>query len=307
MDFHLITSFLVHVVLLPPASLFLLVALGWLLESRHPRLGKTISRGGVILLYLLCIPVGATLLIRPLESLTLALARPLDANAQAIVVLAAGRLANAPEFGGQHQPDYIALARLRYAAHLQHATGLPLLVTGGNVSHDMLHESKAVAMARALQQDFRTPVRWIEGAAETTAENAGNSARILQAESIHRILLVTDAMHMARSVEVFRQAGLDVVAAPTVFLRPRPTETLDLGDFIPTAEALRQSYYAIYEWVGLIWYRLQQPAGMAGTTGAGKGAGKGVDKGVGKGVGTSAGTSAGTSRAATKMATGAAA
>lgn len=265
MDLNLIASFLVHVVLLPPACLFLLIGAGWLLQLRWPLAGKCISRGAVLVLYVLCIPVGATLLIRPLEKLTHPLLTPDGSGAQAIVVLAAGRLAHAPEYDGLHQPDYIALARLRYAARLQHATGLPLLVTGGNVSRDALHDSKAAAMARALQEDFRTPVRWIEGASETTAENAGNSTRILRAAGIGRILLVTDAMHMPRSVAVFRQAGLEVTAAPTVFLRPRPTESLDLGDFIPTAEALRQSYYAVYEWIGLIWYRMRNEAPQKAT------------------------------------------
>ena len=259
MDLNLIISFLVHVVLLPPASLFILIGLGWLLQLRHPLAGMCLSRGAALILYVLCIPVGATLLIRPLENLTQALQTADGRGAQAIVVLAAGRLAHAPEYAGLHQPDYIALARLRYAAHLQHATGLPLLVAGGNVSHDALHDSKAAAMARALQEDFRTPVRWIEGNSETTEQNAVNSAHILHVANVRRILLVTDAMHMPRAAVMFRQAGLDVIAAPTVFLRPRPTESLDVGDFVPTAEALRQSYYAIYEWVGLLWYRLREP------------------------------------------------
>jgi uncharacterized SAM-binding protein YcdF (DUF218 family) len=202
-------------------------------------------------LFALCTEIGANLLVRPLENLTTPLASSSDTRAQAIVVLAAGRLEHAAEYGGKDIPDYIALGRLRYAAKLQHETGLPILVSGGNVAADGARESKADAMANALRDDFVTPVRWLEGESENTAENARFSARILRQDGVHRILLVTDAMHMPRAKMVFAQNGFDVVAAPTLFFgfeHPVPL------DFLPSAEGLRRSYYAIYEWIGLVWY-----------------------------------------------------
>ena len=255
MDFTIITAFIAHVLLLPPASLFLLIAVGWLLHWRWPRLGKVCSRTGLLLLFVLSTHAGADLLVAPLEAMTRPLAPGAAATAQAIVVLAAGRIEKAAEYDGTHVPDYIALARLRYAARLQHQTGLPILVTGGNRSNDALRESKAASMARALNEDFRTPVRWIEGDAETTADKARNSRRMLDTAGIRRILLVTDAMHMPRAEKVFRESGLEVIAAPTVFLHRTGFE---LTELIPTAEALRLSYYASYEWIGIFWYRLRQ-------------------------------------------------
>jgi uncharacterized SAM-binding protein YcdF (DUF218 family) len=254
MDFTIVTAFIAHVILLPPASLFLLILIGWLLQRRWPRLGQACRGIGISLLFVLSTHAGADLLVAPLEALTRPLAPGEAAKAQAIVVLAAGRLEKAPEYGGTHVPDYIALARLRYAARLQHQTGLPILLTGGNRSTDAMRESKAAGMARALREDFRTPVRWIEEDAETTAENARNSRRMLEASGVHRILLVTDAMHMPRSEKVFRESGLEVIAAPTVFLH---RTGFDLAELIPTAEALRLSYYAAYEWTGILWYRLR--------------------------------------------------
>ena len=205
----------------------------------------------LVLMYFLCTEIGSNLLVRPLENMTAPLASSSDTRAQAIVVLAAGRLEHAAEYGGKDIPDYIALARLRYAAKLQHGTGLPILVSGGNVAADGAGTSKAAAMASALREDFVTPVRWIEGASENTAENARFSAGILRQEGVHRILLVTDAMHMPRAKMVFAQAGLDVVAAPTMFFAAQSMGPLD---FLPSAEGLRRSYYAIYEWIGLFWY-----------------------------------------------------
>lgn len=241
---------------LPPASLFLLMAIGWLMQRRWPLAGRILGRAALLALLVLCMPAGADLLVAPLERRAVPLASSRGTGAQAIVVLAAGRQENAPEYGGTHLPDYIALARLRYAAHLQHETGLPILVSGGNRSRDAMHESKAASMARALREDFRTPVTWIEEQSETTAENALRSRDILRIQGVRRILLVTDAMHMARAEEVFRASGLEVVAAPTMFFTRRQQ---DLQGFLPNAEALRRAWYASYEWIGIAWYRLRRP------------------------------------------------
>jgi uncharacterized SAM-binding protein YcdF (DUF218 family) len=251
MSASLIASAIVRTLALPPLSLFLLVAAGWILHRWWPRLGRAVIVLALVVLYILCTEIGANLLVRPLENLTMPLASSIDTRAQAIVVLAAGRLEHAPEYDGNDIPDYIALARLRYAAKLQHETGLPIMVSGGNNLTEGDTRSKAEAMADALREDFVTPVRWIEGASKNTLENALFSARILRMDGVSRILLITDAMHMPRAKMVFSKAGLDVIAAPTMFFG---FESIGPFDFLPSAEGLRRSYYAIYEWMGLVWY-----------------------------------------------------
>lgn len=244
-----------HTLLLPPFSLFVLMALGLLITQWRPRLGRVITATAIVVLYFLCMEVGANFLVLPLENMTAPLAAAdldnQEIKAQAIVVLAAGRLRPAPEYDGAEIPDYIALARLRYAARLQHETDLPILVSGGNVTSPVASGSKAAAMATALREDFRTPVKWVEGLSDTTAENASFSARILHQNGIQRILLVTDAMHMPRAKRAFQRAGLEVIAAPTMFFGKKRISRLSL---LPSSEGLRRSYYATYEWLGLIWY-----------------------------------------------------
>jgi uncharacterized SAM-binding protein YcdF (DUF218 family) len=245
---------LVHILLLPPAGLFLLLIFGLLLGLRYPKTGRALSAGAVLLLFVLSTGVGARMLVTPLEQLTRALPTTQGIGAEAIVVLAAGRYANAPEYGGAEVPDYIALARLRYAAHLYRKTELPLLVSGGNGTAEGLYKPKAWAMATALRHDFSVPVRWIESASATTAENALFSAKMLKRDNVSRILLVTDAMHMPRSVMAFAENGMEVIPAPTVFFS---NGELTWRDFLPSAEHLRRSYYATYEWLGLIWYSMR--------------------------------------------------
>jgi uncharacterized SAM-binding protein YcdF (DUF218 family) len=109
-------------------------------------------------------------------------------------------------------------------------------------------------MARVLREDFKTEVAWEEGQSEDTAENALFSARILKAAGIRRVLLVTQAMHMPRARAEFIRAGIEVVPAPTLFYSQVKWSPLML---VPTASGLYRSFYAVHEWMGLIWYRLQ--------------------------------------------------
>jgi uncharacterized SAM-binding protein YcdF (DUF218 family) len=246
--------------ILPPTSLFLVIGIGLLLWRRRPRAGRIVAGTGLALLAWLSTTAGAGLFVAPLERLT----RPLQVlehtGAQAIVVLAAGRLTNAPEYGSRDIPDYLALARLRYAAHLQRRTGLPVLVSGSNgasgidpTGADRAY-SKADAMAVALREDFGVPVKWIEPLARDTGENATCSAALLQPDGIKRVLLVTDAMHMPRARAAFERAGLEVVDAPTMFYSDQAD---GLGGWLPSAEGMRRSWYAVYELLGIAWYRLR--------------------------------------------------
>lgn len=246
--------------ILPPANLFLLILVGLVLMRRRPRAGRALAATGLALLAVLSTTAGASLLVRPLEDMVTPLRAPERAGAQAIVVLAAGRLRAAPEYGGLDIPDYVALARLRYAAHLQRRTGLPLLVSGGVGARVVANGPRgrvgalAEAMAAALDGDFGVPVKWIEAGSRDTAENAAFSSAMLRRDGVRRILLVTDAMHMARARMAFEHAGMEVVDAPTMFFANQPFSP---GSWVPSAEGLRRSWYAVYELLGLGWYRLR--------------------------------------------------
>jgi uncharacterized SAM-binding protein YcdF (DUF218 family) len=246
--------------ILPPASLFLVIAVGLVLWRWRPRAGRIVAGTGLALLAFLSTTGGARLFVAPVERLTAPRQAPERGGAPAREVVAAGRVQHAPEYDNLDIPDYITLARLRYAAHLQRRTGLPVLVSGGNGSSGVDPDAddrawtKADAMAAALRDDFGVPVKWIEGRSRDTAENAAFSAALLRADGIQRILLVTDAMHMPRARTAFERAGLDVVSAPTMFFSRQPQP---LHAWVPSPEGMRRSWYALYELIGIAWYRLR--------------------------------------------------
>ncbi|RQO37083.1 YdcF family protein [Herminiimonas sp. KBW02] len=240
--------------LLPPFNLILLCAMGLLLRPRWPRLGVTVSVLALLILAVCSTRSGAMLFVTPLEKQNPTLQAGDTAGAQAIVVLGGSRITNAPEYGGQDIPSAISLHRLRYAASLYRSTHLPVLVSGGHP--DGGSTSEASVMARVLKEDFSVPVRWLEQTSNNTAENAQLSARMLRAAGVQRILLVTDAIHMQRAQWAYQQAGLEVVAAPTIFISSAHTTP---ADFLPSSQGLQLSAYALHEWLGLAWYRWRHP------------------------------------------------
>jgi len=144
----------------------------------------------------------------------------------------------APEYGGP-AADPVLLERLSYGAFVARNTGLPILVTGFRI--------EAIAMRDTLRRDFGIDVRWVDDKAYDTFENAGNSARLLEAAGVQRIVLVTHATHMWRSVHEFTAAGLDVVPAPCGMLAERD---LGIWRFLPNPEALLRAHTALYELLG---------------------------------------------------------
>ena len=224
--------------LLPPASLLMLGLLGLLLLRRRPRLARVCLIVSLGSLWLLSTPVVSDMLTRWVERFPAADLSKID-NAQAVVILGGGgQRAFAPEYAGAAVEPYL-LERVMYGAFAAKKTGLPVLVTGLEIEAQAMHDT--------LLRNFDIEARWIDSAAHDTYENARNSARLLQAAGVHRIILVTRATHMARAVHEFMAAGLEVMPAPVGVIAPR---SLRIYDFLPDPETLLRSYIAIYEILG---------------------------------------------------------
>ncbi|GAB6388357.1 YdcF family protein [Stutzerimonas marianensis] len=243
--------------LLPPGGLLLLLLVGWWLRRRAPRLAAGCFVAGFGGLWLMSLPVTVEWAARQVETEP-ALARSDWARAgqlaQAIVVLGAGREQADPGWGSD-QPSHIALERLRYASRLAKSTGLPILASGG--LHYGEPPSEALLAAEALQRDFSTQTRWLEERSRTTWENAVESAEILKAAGVERVLLVTSASHMPRARWCFEQVGLQVIPAPMGFLgvpNGRP-----FGGWLPESKAIWQNGALLNEAAGLLLYPLLYP------------------------------------------------
>lgn len=242
----------------PPSSLLILLLLSFVLRKRWPKVALTSFILGVAGLYIMSLPITVEYAARALETetpLTQAQWPSLNQQADAIVILGGGREVNDPAWQGD-QPSLMAMQRLRYGARLAKATNLPVLVSGG--LHFGQPPSEAQIMADSLAEDFGITARWLEGESRTTWENALYTAKILQAEGIQRVLLVTDAWHMPRSRWSYEQLGFSVTSAPVGFLSG--ANSRPLNGWMPESKALWQNTALLNEAIGALLYRLSYRA-----------------------------------------------
>lgn len=155
--------------------------------------------------------------------------------------------------------------RVIYAGKLYRDGKAPkLILSGGRVDWRPSSASEAEDMATLLEtMGVPRSAMLLESNSLNTRENAVNTQKIMQAQGIQRILLVTSAMHMPRSLLIFRKLGIEPIPAPTDFTAIQldqaakgSTEAAIL-DALPNADQLRRTTRAIKEYVGILVYRLR--------------------------------------------------
>jgi uncharacterized SAM-binding protein YcdF (DUF218 family) len=246
---------LLQMLVLPPAGPLLLAVAGAWLTRAHGRgarrAGWTLLVAGLASQWLLATPVVAGALSAAAQRCpALDLARPVEAQA---VVILGGDWARreASEYGGAPAAGDGLLGRVVYGAYVAHHTGLPLLISG------FPHEVQA--MRASLSRDLGLEPRWLEDRSRDTFESAQRSALMLQAVGVHRIILVTSAVHEWRAMHEFQSAGLAVVPAPEGFWSwpvsgPRR--------YWPSSGALKASTDALHEIVGDLARRAMAALGV---------------------------------------------
>lgn len=241
---------IVQRLILPPANILLLLLFGFLLIRHHRNLGRLFITAGFLLLYGLSISPVSSALIAPLERDY----RPVNVRlvkADVIVVLGGGAI-DRSWLGLPPEPGEGSIQRVAAGVKLYRALHIPLLLTGGTGDPEQPQLSDADAMARAamdlgvLEKDIV-----IENKSRNTLESAMAVKGMLKG---NRILLVTSAYHMKRSVALFEKQGFEVVPAPAGFrseLRP-----LTYLSFIPYAGNLSCSSLALAEYLSFSWYSM---------------------------------------------------
>ncbi len=157
--------------------------------------------------------------------------------------------------------------RVIHAAWLYKQGQAPLiLATGGTLPWSLRGSSPAADM-KSLLVFMGVPEEDIllEEASANTYENALFSRQILDELKAGRILLVTSAMHMPRSVALFEKQGLEVVPAPTDFNIVVPetgrqfTEIWPnyLFGLLPQASDLNLTTLVLKEYFGILVYGLR--------------------------------------------------
>ena len=244
-------TWILEALVFPPGNVLLLGIVALFLRGGKRRL---VFAAAFVLLYLQSAPATVDALTAPLERYP-----PLSLDhlpaADAIVVLAGGRYRSAPEYG-RDSASAQSLERLQYAADVERASGLPLVISGGSVQGEP--DAESAIMADVLRGTFGLDTEIVtETRSRNTAENALYTKGLLDAHGWHRALLVTHARDMPRALMMFEQAGIAVIPAPLRFDTRPDSGPMVVGDWLPSAKSMYQFREACHEYVGLLWYRVR--------------------------------------------------
>ncbi|KKB80254.1 hypothetical protein VW35_07540 [Devosia soli] len=127
-----------------------------------------------------------------------------------------------------------------------------ILISGGSGVMSGEGEAEATTAQRFfLAQGINAGRLVLEGDSRNTDENVANTKAFLDADA-DRLILVTSAFHMPRSVGIFRKAGIEVIPWPTDYRTPGPDNFgVDLANPV---QNLLVSTVGIKEWIGLLIY-----------------------------------------------------
>ena len=184
-------------------------------------------------------------------------------TADAILVLSGGVLGRTPPRQTVEIGD--AGDRVLYGAELYRQGKAPHIICTGNVATGGIAPRPAAEDMADLLRLVGVPASAIvtEIKSENTRAHAVNLCPLLQERRINRVLLVTSAMHMPRSIGVFRRlcSAIEFVPAPTDFRAPFEAATpwhRQVVRLLPTPRSLLDFSDAAHEYVGIVYYRLRQ-------------------------------------------------
>ena len=156
--------------------------------------------------------------------------------------------------------------RILYAAQLYRQEKAPLIIaSGGRIdwAGGGIPESEDIAkLLTFMGVDPKDIIQ--DPDSLNTYQNTVNVKKILLERNIDRVLLVTSAMHMPRSLAIFKQQGIQAIAAPTDFLVTKgeldaigKTPKSAILHLLPDSKNLENFTIAMKEYIGMIVYRVR--------------------------------------------------
>jgi uncharacterized SAM-binding protein YcdF (DUF218 family) len=193
---------------------------------------------------------------------------PLDPvpTADAIVVLGGGT--ESMQYPRPAAEINSAGDRVLYAARLYKEGKAPyILLSGGNINwNDGRTMTPAQEMAEILTlMGVPEEALWLQPKSQNTHEDAVYSSELLREKGIRRVLLVTSAQHMPRSVALFTHQGIEVIPAPVDYtiteagwqdLYNPDIETF-LVNLVPNTGSISLTSGVIKEYIGMWIYHLR--------------------------------------------------
>ena len=240
-----------------PPGLFVLILISLAYLAWRALRGKAIAASlclFALILYVTSTAAGSLLITGPLETLYKRQLPPPKTDA-AILVLAGG--SSYDDQGSSVQPGVFAMERVYAAVKLAqsrpgHST---LIMSGGNLfGADDRSEAEAMRDA-AKAMGCELPVI-VEKWSRTTAENMRQSAKIIQQRGLNHVIIVTNAFHIPRAMQLAARHMPYLQRYP--YPSGRLTDPVIRGpsSFLPHSGGLNASCLGIKEWIGIAGYNI---------------------------------------------------
>ncbi len=152
-------------------------------------------------------------------------------------------------------PTNPAYSRIFNTAKLYNIKKKPILITGGRVYGRSLNSESRVYKDCLISLGVDKEDIIIEEKSRDTFENAFFSKKILDGLNRSSITLITSASHMKRSNFIFKHTGLKVIEYPSGY--SMNNSRYKFIDFIPSSSNLYHSYKLLWEYFGIIFYRVK--------------------------------------------------
>ncbi len=128
--------------------------------------------------------------------------------------------------------------------------GSKLVLSGGSGSESYPEATGMADLAKAIGIGEGDIV------IESDSRDTKDQARLIKSIVDDKpFILVTSAVHMPRSMALFKKLGMDPIPAPTDYLVKKGK--LSPGSFFPNSGSLRKSEIAIHEYLGMVWAKLR--------------------------------------------------
>jgi uncharacterized SAM-binding protein YcdF (DUF218 family) len=238
--------------LMPLGFSFVVLSIGWVLlfYRRRFREAKVLILFGIVLLAVFSIGPVSNMLTEPLESRY----PPLDSKEQprdiGFIAVLGGGLA-----GDDQDPAGACLSRASLARLIEGIRihrmypGSKLILSGGKVFAQISESEVMAQKARTLGVSGKDIIK------EDSSPDTESQARLIKPlVKDRKFIIVTSAIHMQRTMGLFRNEGLEPIAAPTDYL---PKAAGDPRRYFPQTAALGKSEAAINEYLGMAWAKIR--------------------------------------------------
>jgi len=241
-----------------PAGLVVLLLIATLIWWKKRKLARVFIIAALLVLFLAGNRWVSMSLVHSLESQY----QPMTTQTRGDVLVVLGGGTETPQYPRQMVELNGAGDRVTYAFWLYKQQAAPkIILSGGSIEwQGKRSTSPAEDMSSLLALMGVPPADMIiQSESLNTEEDARFSSQIIREEGFSRIILVTSALHLPRSVQLFKKEGIEVIPAPVDFT-VSDQEWKDLFSWqwenvliniLPTASSLKSTTSSMKEYIGM--------------------------------------------------------